>query len=402
MLAVALLVSVSDSAAFHQTTISQNVHRVVLFSSSASTNAPSDEKIRNDIEAMREEAKLRLKTLNGQMEDMHRKQEQGNSFFLHASTFEDAHVPLTTTTTATATDKGIDHTIDSLTSLISVQDIPTIPPSHITDSRKLYDTRWKVVIRVGNTRQATVLEGIEKLLLVHLEVDFTSETLGESDDLLQGSNNVLRVRESWVGASSLTEGHQHDVAVKATGGWKILAGQGPRGIDILRWYIDVEEEICHDPKTSDVRVPAKRVYCTCGVFSMEHHSESEAHKDNLRGELDQLVIQYEDLTLEDERDGRLISFDQVRRAKHLIGLRAQIKAASKSITNARIRDPEKGLLRLSRRGDIGITKEGQVCYRDKKEGNISAEYLVLGRFEAASVGRSMRKRQSKPKNELRP
>lgn len=151
--------------------------------------------------------------------------------------------------------------------------------------------------------------------------------------------------------------------------------------------MDVDEEICHDPETSHLRCPAKRIYCTCGVFSMEHHNESEAYKDQLRKELDRLVSQYDDLCLEEENDERIISFEQMKRARQLMNLRAEIKATTKNLTNARIRNPEKSLLRLSRRGDIGVTREGQVCYRETMDKNLGAKYLVLGKFEAASVDR---------------
>ena len=382
---------------------------------------------------MREEAKQRLQTLNGKMEDILRKQhaeasshhpsQQPQSTFLDASSFENVDLPRTAAAAAV-----VDHAKDSRANLIAVQDIPqtnthsketttrpmmVAPPSHFTDSSLLHDTRWKVVIRVGSTRPAAALEEgdaeeTEKPLLLHLEVDFTPETLVGSDDpLLQGSANakILHVRESWIGASSMTEGRQRDVKIQSTGGWKVLPGQGPKGIDILRFYIDVDEEICHDPATSRLRCPATRVYCTMGVFPMEHHNESEAYKDYLRSELDRLVNKYEDLTLEDERDERLFSLEQVKRAKQMMDLRAQIKSTTNSITNARIRDPEKGLLRLSRKGDVGVTKEGQVCYRDT-EGH-SGEYLVLGKFEAASVGRPIveqpkKKRTSTSNNELLP
>ena len=449
--ALVLLASTTSSAFTSSQTTGQRVtqrqqqHRVFsssLSSSHSSNHArPTDEAIRQDIDAMREEAMKRLQTLNGKMDNIRRKQhEEGpstQSTFLDASTFEYVDLP-ETGVVYTDTAAVVDHAKDTRTNLISVRNIPelssttkskeaaktTLPPSHIsTESSLLHDTRWKVVIRVGSTNQVALLEGVEKPLLLHLEIDFLPEALVNhhqqqedgteylEDPLLQGGSEdakVMHIRESWVGASSLTEGRQRDVKIQSTGGWKILHGQGPKGIDILRFYIDVEEEICHDPENSHLRCPAKRVYCTMGIFSMAHHNEAESYKDYLRGKLNQLVTKYEDLTLEDERDNRIISLDQVKRAKQMMDLRAQIKSANRDITNARIRDPEKGLLRLSRRGDVGVTKEGQVCYRDDGEkseienGASSAEYLVLGKFEAASVSKPIVETPRKRDTELRP
>ena len=138
-----------------------------------------------------------------------------------------------------------------------------------------------------------------------------------------------------------------------------------------------------------------------GIFSMDHHNESEAFKDSLRGELDRLMHKYEDLTLEDERDERFFSLDGVKRAKQMMEIKQQIKATNKKITQARIRDPEKAMLRLSRRRDLGVTKEGQVCYRQTK--GTSAEYTVLGKMEMASVDKPIIESISGDStNELRP
>ena len=94
---------------------------------------------------------------------------------------------------------------------------------------------------------------------------------------------------------------------------------------------------------------------------------------------------YEDLTLEDEKDERFFSLDGVKRAKKMMDLRKQIKTTNDRLTQARIRDPEKAMLRLSRRGDIGVTKEGQVCYKADEKG--TSEYLVLGKMEMASINK---------------
>lgn len=385
----------------------------LLFSSI--NNVPSDESIRKDIEVMREEAKQRLQSLSSQMEEILKRHEMHHhpqvgieSSFPDASCFEDAQLPLA----SHALDNNVERPRKQ--GFVEVHDIPSTtikeksamqqlaPPRHFADCSLLFDTRWKVVIQVGNTRYNTALaDGGEKPLMIHLVVDFSSELLRETDELLQGSaGRLLEVKEAWIGASSMTEGRQRTVQLKPTGGWKVLPGQGPKGIDILRFYFDVEEEICHGEKTSTLRCPAKRVYCTSGFFSMEHHNEAETFKTYLRDELGKLVNEYEDLSLENERDERLFSFDALKRAKKMMDLRQEIKSMNQKITQARIRDPEKAMLRLSRKGDMGLTKEGQVCYKgDGKD--TASEYLVLGKMEMASINKPIIENASNP-NELRP
>jgi len=405
---ISVTVLVCSSQAFVQ---NANIHqRNVVLSSSLSTNnnVPSDEMIRKDIEAMREEAKERLDSLSVQMEDILKKHEMHHhpqDAFLSAKAFEDAELPLASQAAEAVLESPAGraaHTTTTTEVKASRQKQQLAPPRHFIDSSLLHDTRWKVVVQVGSQRYNSALtDGGEKPLLVHLVVDFTPQLLREGDELLQGSGaSVLEVKEAWVGASSTTEGRQRSVKIKSTGGWKVLVGQGPKGIDILRFYIDVEEEICHSEEVSTLRCPAERVYCTGGFFSMAHHNEAEAFKNHLRGQLGQMVMEHDDLALEREQDNRLLSFDGIKRNRKMGDLKQEIKAMNKNITLARIRDPEKAMLRLSRKGDFGVTKEGQVCYKNDTNGPTS-EYLVLGKMEMASINKPIIETPSDP-NELRP
>jgi hypothetical protein len=412
LLAASLLASTSHAFVIPSQHLLPQSHRKTILSSSlfGKDAPPSDEMIRKDIEAMREEAKKRLQTLNDQMEDMisRHKDELTHEHFLDASSFEKADLPLKRSAPVAVTKVVLDQPGKPSISAKKIPDHTAVhdksensvvpPPRHFVDSSLLHNTRWKVVINVGKNPELG-----EKPLLLHLVVDFNADKLNESDDLLQGSANskVLEIKESWIGASSWTDGRQKDVRIRPTGGWKVLPGQGPKGIDMLRFFFDVEEEICHDTKTSTLRIPARRVYCTCGYFYMEqhHHNEAEAFKEYLRHELDTLVQKYENLTIEDENDESLISFDKLKRTKKLMELRKQIRDANKKIQEARVRDPEKSMLRLSRNRDVGVTKDGQVCYKEMK--GLSAEYLVLGKMEMASIDKR-RDASSPDSNELRP
>ena len=420
--AVLLLGAPELDAFTPKTILKQPTTATALSAALSSGNAPSDDMIRRDIEAMREEARRRLDHLNHDLEDFishHQDQGQENSsndknneLFVRQA-FENTDVP--------PSKKLVVDQPHISKAPISVENIPkqttaahlkeqpnqhvVAPPHYFADSKKLHDTRWKIVIQVGTKRQNERYE--EKPLHLHLVVDFTSEKLKESDELLQGKSNAktLVVKEAWIGASSTTEGHQRNIKLKHAGGWKVLPGQGPKGIDILRFYVDVQEEVRHS-ESSSLRCPAKRVYCTAGIFGMEHHSESEHFKDYLRGELDKMVHRYEDLTFQEENDERLLSFDKVKRAKEMMQLRTKIRDMNQKIVQARIRDPEKSMLRLSRKGDIGVTKDGQVCYRETK--GMSWEYIVLGQMEMASIHKPLIESTSHEKegegssDELRP
>lgn len=372
---------------------------------SASSALPSDDMIRQDIEKMRKEARLRLQHLSSEMDDFISHHKSDSDAFLHeASPFENAKVPEPSQVVVDQTDRKAPISVENLPkeearNLVVKEACNLVaPPSSFVQSSLLYDTRWKVAIQIGTKATQRYKE---KPLILHLILDFSPDKLKESDDLLQGSANAktLEIKEAWIGASSITEGHQRNVRIKPTGGWKVLPGQGPKGIDILRFYLDVEEEISHS-KSSNLRCPANRVYCTAGVFSMHHHKESELFKDCLRSELDKLAQRHEELISEEEKDERSFSFDRLKRAKQMMDLRNRIRDMNQKITQARIRNPEKSMLRLARKGDVGVTKDGQVCYRETK--GMSSEYIVLGKMEMASIHKPVIETQRDGPTELRP
>jgi len=234
----------------------------------------------------------------------------------------------------------------------------------------------------------------QKPLLIHLVVDFGAEPLKENDSLLHGVRDagVLHIKESWIAAGSMTEGRQQDVNIRPRGGWKVLQGQGPKGIDVLRFFLDVEEEIRHHNNNKEegggtgqgsLFCPAERMYVTCGYFCMGKHREAEERKDELRNQIDRLVVEHDNLARKDRLDERLLSWTKLKRGKRLLDLNLEIKHAHEELQAARARDPEKALLRLSRKGDAGVTKEGQICH--KIGYGLSVDYHVLGKMEMASI-----------------
>ncbi|KAL3898262.1 MAG: hypothetical protein SGARI_006720, partial [Bacillariaceae sp.] len=150
---------------------------------------------------------------------------------------------------------------------------------------------------------------------------------------------------------------------------------------------------------SDVYLPSGRVYCTCGYFPMANRSgehSGESTKDILQKELHELEARYAKLQTETELDESLISIDGFKRAKEMMDIRVEADKIGKAVQDARVREPEKALLRLSQDQSVGLTREGGVCC--KKENGVAVEYHILGHFEIAS----MENREHKDYRELLP
>ena len=90
-------------------------------------------------------------------------------------------------------------------------------------------------------------------LLFTVVAEFTNEVpllaSIQRDDFFEGPAGVkkLNVVEAWLapsGAGSAAIGRR-PVQVKPTAGYKILRGAGPSGTDILRFYVELEEELHH-------------------------------------------------------------------------------------------------------------------------------------------------------------
>lgn len=61
----------------------------------------------------------------------------------------------------------------------------------------------------------------------------------------------------------------------------------------------------------------------------------------------------------------------------------EAKELNLKMHHARIREPEKELLRLLKDGSVGLTREGGVCCKVRK--GMAIEYHILGRFGVASI-----------------
>eukprot|EP00544_Gedaniella_sp_CCMP2646_P007265 CAMPEP_0202486780 /NCGR_PEP_ID=MMETSP1361-20130828/5259_1 /ASSEMBLY_ACC=CAM_ASM_000849 /TAXON_ID=210615 /ORGANISM="Staurosira complex sp., Strain CCMP2646" /LENGTH=369 /DNA_ID=CAMNT_0049116013 /DNA_START=10 /DNA_END=1119 /DNA_ORIENTATION=- len=261
-----------------------------------------------------------------------------------------------------------------------------------TDETDLLDgTVWKVMLNIGREQDTWMPKtwGVSgERLLINVEVEFKREPLYEREEFLNGMANAKKLEVHHVDLGpTLSEDLRH-VPFKKTGGWRVAAGEGPMGTDVLRFYIEIEQDVRH--QGGDVYCPKGRVYCTCGYFPTH---KPTGIQDTLRAEQDRLMARYNDLTLEMESAG---VFDKIRISKEMLDIRMEAGKLGDQLNEARVREPEKSLLRLSRKGDVGLTKEGGVCCKVQK--GLAIEYHILGKFGIASI----QKRQNDLEENLMP
>lgn len=268
--------------------------------------------------------------------------------------------------------------------------------------QSLDNTRWRIMLNIGREPGTWMPKtwGISgERLLMNLEIEMTPEALFDYDEFLNGRSGAKTLRavgNQLTVAPTMKEGSRK-VRVN-NGGWRISLGEGPMGTDVLRFYFDIAEEVRH--KGSDVYSPAGRVYCTCGFFPAPGHrreaiSETSATsskplgislKEEIRQEQMTLNAEYEKLTNEMEMDQSIVSWKKMMRTRELMNLRAEAKKLNERMTEARIREPERSILRLSRDQTVALTREGGVCCKVIKGGAVEYnEYHILGKFEAASM-----------------
>lgn len=260
------------------------------------------------------------------------------------------------------------------------------------DETDLLDgTRWKVMLNIGRESGTWMPKtwGVSgERLLINLEVEFTDEPLYEREEFLNGMVNAKKLEIHHVDLGPTLSEDSRQVKFKETGGWRVAPGEGPMGTDVLRFYIEIEEEVRH--QGGDVYCPKGRVYCTCGYFPIRQPSGIQ---DDLRAEQDRLTARYNDLNLEMEGAG---VFEKIKIGKEMLDIRMDAGKVGDQLNEARVREPEKSLLRLSRQGDVGLTKEGGVCCKVAK--GLAVEYHILGKFGIASID----KREEVDQGRLRP
>jgi hypothetical protein len=255
------------------------------------------------------------------------------------------------------------------------------------DDELLDGTFWKVALDIGREPGTWMpktwgLSG-ERLLL-NLDMEFLSVPLMDQEEFLgarRGGNKnhhkVLRVKQNQLTLSpTLTEGTKK-IAVK-NGGWTISRGGGPLGTDLLRFYVEVEEEVRHCG--GDVYCPAGRIYCTCGYFPMT--MPDSGAKERYRKKLQQAVNKVETMSDQREAEGWL-SMNRYKLSRDIFNLKVEAQRLNERYNACRVMEPDIDLLKLSKDQSVGLTREGGVCCKVSK--GVAVEYHILGRFSIVST-----------------
>jgi hypothetical protein len=363
---------------------------------------------------MKREAARRLEALTEQMDELKREQ-KGDA----TTTTQPTALSVTPATSSNDDEneiatKSIDHSLDSMegdwadpavfqpsqtdniilssSSSAAASPSPQIAISLPTNTNLLVNTRWKVAFNIGResgTWMPNDWGNSGDRLLFHVVIDFTDDILKEREDFFHGSTaagaKVLNVKEAWVvpvGVGTESRGRQ-PVRVKSTGGYKVLPGQGPLGTDIVRFYVELEEDV-KDKLHSDVFCPRGRVYATCGYFPIHRKDVGiRSARDIMEDEHRDVMIRYEQLSRQIDTEESLFSMERLKLMKELFDVKRELERSTRRLREARQREPERSQLRLTRDGGVGLTKEGGVCCKVRK--GVTLEYHILGRIELACI-----------------
>lgn len=224
-------------------------------------------------------------------------------------------------------------------------------------------------------------------LNLSFKAEFTPSQLYERDDFLRGgytNAKILRVLDGQVTLGpSLTEG-QRIYKVK-NGGWQVTQGDGPLGTDLLRFYIELDDEVTH--KDSDLYIPKGRVYCSCGYFpfgSDKRNGSEPSVKDSYAKELESIEDQIVRLRQQKDEIKNPFSIDKIKLNNEIGKLQRKAEFTAGKLNFASVTEPDKRLLRFTEDMDVGLTREGGVCCEVEK-GPMMKEYHILGRFSIANV-----------------
>lgn len=336
--------------------------------------------LKDEIAAMKAEALRRMKALKSELAET-------NSTLAAASTPpKGVPPPQVKSVHETATEADAAHKEDDtdFAPRVAVSNAPRRQttfspiPTQVDNFSLLDGTRWKVMLNIGREPGTWMPKtwGVSgERLLLNAEVEFTSEQLYEREEFLNGIAHAKKMQVRSVALGPTMTEDSRPLRFKDTGGWRVAPGEGPLGTTVLRFYLEIEEDARH--QGGDVYCPKGRVYCTCGYFPIHQTSD-------LRSELQKrhrtLTDRYEDLLAEMETAS---VWDKLKLGKQMLDARAELGRVEQQLQEARVKEPERSLLRLSRKGDVGLTKEGGVCCKVVK--GFAVEYHILGKFGLASI-----------------
>ena len=280
--------------------------------------------------------------------------------------------------TSSSSSSTIQPTID-----ISEDKLLPAPAKKKRISNLLDETRWKISLSIGrepNTWMAKEWGESGQRINISFIAEFTPSQLYERDDFLRGGYSnakILHIVDNEIRLGPAVNEGERTYKVK-DGGWQISQGEGPMGTDLLRFYIEVDEEISHTG--GDVSVPKGRVFCSCGYFPFLLKAESNV-KEVYMNELKSLDEQISNL--QKKKDETKNPIEGFKISQEIGKARRQAERVSEQMFNLSVTEPDKKLLRFTKDEDVGLTKEGGVCCRVQK-GPIT-EYHILGRFSSACV-----------------
>ncbi|KAK1749020.1 hypothetical protein QTG54_000959 [Skeletonema marinoi] len=250
----------------------------------------------------------------------------------------------------------------------------------------LDETTWKISLSIGREPGTWMPKDWGKSgqrLNLSFTADFTPSQLFDRDDFFRGgytNAKILNVESNQITLGpSLSEG-QRSYKVK-NGGWQVTRGDGPMGTDLLRFFIEVDEEITH--AGSDVYIPKGRIYCSCGYFPFMNNGGKDGMKDAVKDEIKKIEGEIMQLQKKKDEIKNPFNLDGIKISSEIFKLKQDLDQLNQRLSFAMVRQPDKQLLRYSPDGDVGLTKEGGVCCEVKKGPVV--EYHILGRFGVVSA-----------------
>mmetsp|Transcript_26149 Transcript_26149/g.38398 ORF Transcript_26149/g.38398 Transcript_26149/m.38398 type:complete len:393 (+) Transcript_26149:74-1252(+) len=326
------------------------------------------EQLRIEIEELRKEALSRLEALSEQLGVVETEPSKPLSASATTQTGDDkdllpAPMPITFTDTKTSNKK------------------PTKGIANLLD-----ETTWKISLSIGREPGTWMPKDWGKSgqrLNLSFTADFTPSQLFDRDDFFRGgytNAKILNVESNQITLGpSLSEG-QRSYKVK-NGGWQVTRGDGPMGTDLLRFFIEVDEEITH--AGSDVYIPKGRIYCSCGYFPFMNNGGKDGMKDAVKDEIKKIEGEIMQLQKKKDEIKNPFNLDGIKISSEIFKLKQDLDQLNQRLSFAMVRQPDKQLLRYSPDGDVGLTKEGGVCCEVKKGPVV--EYHILGRFGVVSA-----------------
>lgn len=355
------------------------IHMVSPSSKTKSTVAEIEaesELLRKEIEELRKEALSRLEALS----------EKLGVAVESSSTFR----PVAATATTTQSDKDL---LPAPMPITFTTEAVAKPKSKKTATKKgianlLDDTKWKISLSIGKEPGTWMPKDWGKSgqrLNLSFIAKFTPSQLFDRDSFLQGgytNAKVLKVENNQIILGpSISEG-QRVIKVIKSGGWQVTRGDGPMGTDLLRFFIEVDEEITHSG--SDVYCPKGRIYCSCGYFPFINDVQNGL-KESFKEEIQKIKEQIVQLKKKKEGIKNAFNLDGIKISREIFKLNQDLDLLNQRLSFERVRQPDKSLIRFSPTGDVALTKEGGVCCEVKKGPVV--EYHILGRFGVASIQR---------------